>query len=285
MSGAFESRPIELGAPAGHMAAAPARPRDRYARLSLMSFLALFGAWFAVTGAGLWPPLADPVFLPSPAAVGRAFVRVVTKGYQNSSLLHHLAISMFRFGAAFLFCVVAGVGTGLLMGMNRTAQAILDPIIEITRPIPKLAILPLLIIWFGIGEMTKVVVIVLALFPMMSISAMQAVGEVGQRKVQAAYALGATRGVVFRRVLLPGSLPGIFTAIRVSIGVGITMLVGAEMVATSDGIAWMSLSASEFLQTDVVLVGVLIMAGLGYGLDRLARWAEVRLVHWSGKEG
>lgn len=114
---------------------------------------------------------------------------------------------------------------------------------------------------------------------------MQAVREVGQRKVQAAYALGATRAVVFRRVLLPGSLPGIFTAIRVSICVGITMLVGAEMVATSNGIAWMSLSASEFLQTDVVLVGVLIMAGLGYGLDRLACWVEVRLVHWSGKEG
>ena len=263
---------------------AETRPRPsgrRYARLSWLSFLALIAAWVVATSV----PLVDPVFLPSPMAVGRALVRVGTRGYQNETLLHHLAISLFRFGTAFAFCVVAGVGTGLLMGMNRTAQAILDPLIEITRPIPKLAILPLLIIWFGIGELTKIVVIVLALFPMMSISAMQAVREVSGRKVQAAYSLGASRSVVFRRVLLPASLPGIFTAVRVSIGVGITMLVGAEMVATSDGIAWMSLSASEFLQTDVVLLGVLIMAGLGYGLDRLARLVEARLVHWSGKEG
>lgn len=86
------------------------------------------------------------------------------------------------------------------------------------------------------------------------------------------------------RVVLPASLPGIFTAIRVSLGVGVTMLVGAEMIATSNGIAWMALSAADFLLTDVVLVGVLMMATLGYSLDQLARLIERRLVHWSGKD-
>jgi taurine transport system permease protein len=145
-------------------------------------------------------------------------------------------------------------------------------------------LLPLLIIWFGIGEVSKIVVIALALFPMMSISAMQAVASVSRRKIEAAYSLGADNWTVFRRVLLPASLPGIFTAIRVSLGIGVTMLVGAEMVATRDGIAWMALSASDFLLTDVVLVAVLIMALLGYSLDRLARAIERRVVHWSGKE-
>jgi taurine transport system permease protein len=113
---------------------------------------------------------------------------------------------------------------------------------------------------------------------------MQAVRSVSIRKIQAAESLGASRWTIFRRVVLPASLPGIFTGIRMSVGVGVTMLVGAEMVATSDGIAWMALSAADFIQTDIVLVGVLIMAAMGYSLDRLCRLLEAHLVHWSGKD-
>jgi taurine transport system permease protein len=126
---------------------------------------------------------------------------------------------------------------------------------------------------------------VLALFPVISISAMQAVRGVGRRKILAAMALGASRGMIFRRVIFPASLPGIFTSIRVSIGIGVTMLVGAEMVATNSGIAWMALSAADFMLTSVVLVGVLIMAVIGYVLDLAARALENRIVHWGGKEG
>jgi taurine transport system permease protein len=244
----------------------------------------MLACWIALTGCGLWSPLVEPVFLPSPARVVQTFIRLLGTGYQGETIGHHLLISLFRFGTAFVFCILVGVPVGLAMGMSRTVQALLDPPIEITRPIPKLALLPLLIIWFGIGEVSKIVVIALALFPMMSISAMQAVASVSRRKIQAAYSLGADNWTVFRRVLLPASLPGIFTAIRVSLGIGVTMLVGAEMVATKDGIAWMALSASDFLLTDVVLVGVLIMAILGYSLDQLARVIERRVVHWSGKE-
>ncbi len=261
---------------------------DRRRRLlTFLSFGGMLFTWFALTGFGFGTgsALVSPVFLPSPGAVVERFVILSTTGYQGSSLLHHVAISMMRFGIAFAFCVVVGVGVGLLMGMSLTARALLDPPIEVTRPIPKLALLPLFIIWFGIGELSKVLVIISALFPLMSISAMQAVRGVSLRKIQAAYSLGASRWTVFRRVLLPASLPGIFTGIRVSIGIGVTMLVGAELIATSDGVAWMALSAADFLLTDVVLVGVLIMAAIGYGLDRIARLIENRLVHWSGKDG
>ncbi len=259
---------------------------DRRRRLlTFASFGSMLFVWFALTGFGTDAALVSPVFLPSPWAVLERFVILSTTGYQGSSLLHHVAISMMRFGIAFAFCVVFGVAVGLLMGMSMTARSLLDPPIEVTRPIPKLALLPLFIIWFGIGELSKVLVIISALFPMMSISAMQAVRGVSLRKIQAAYSLGASRWTVFRRVLLPASLPGIFTGIRVSIGIGVTMLVGAELIATSDGVAWMALSAADFLLTDVVLVGVLIMAAIGYGLDRIARLIEDRLVHWSGKDG
>jgi taurine transport system permease protein len=267
-----------------------AKPRARTseaARVRLLTFVSFAGMlvlWMALTGAGLWQPFVEPVFLPSPLSVVQTFLKLMATGYQGETVAHHLLMSLMRFGIAFAFCIVVGVPVGLLMGMSRSAQALLDPPIEITRPIPKLALLPLFIIWFGIGELSKTIVIITALFPMMSISAMQAVRGVSQRKIQAAYSLGASRWIVFRRVLLPASLPGIFTGIRVSIGIGVTMLVGAEMIATSDGIAWMALSAADFLLTDVVLVGVLMMAALGYGLDLLARFAEGRLVHWSGKD-
>lgn len=253
--------------------------------LNLASFLFLLLLWLAVTGFGVFTPLVDPLFLPSPVTVLQNFFSLMATGYQGHSVAFHVAMSLMRFGIAFIISILVAVPIGLLMGMNRTAQSLLDPPIEITRPIPKLALLPLLIIWFGIGELSKVVIIILALFPILSISAMQAVKSVPTRKIQAAQCLGADRWTIFRRVLLPASLPGIFTAIRVCIGIGVTMLVGAEMIATSNGIAWMALSAADFLLTDTVLVAVLIMAILGYGLDLIARVAEKRIVHWSGREG
>ena len=253
--------------------------------LSLASFALLVVLWFALTVPIAGKPLVAPLFLPSPMSVAETFMTLMKNGYQGKSLWYHLGISLFRFGVGFAVSVLLAVPIGLWMGMNESVKAVLDPPIEITRPMPKLALLPLLIIWFGIGEMAKIVIIVLALFPILSISAMQAVRGVGRRKVQAALALGASRTTIFRRVIFPASLPGIFTGIRVSIGIGVTMLVGAELIATTAGIAWMAMSASDFLLTNVVIVGVLIMAILGYGLDLVARSVENRVVHWGGKEG
>ena len=277
-SGAGSAAPIV----AGDSAAQRTVRRDRW--LGLASFGGMLVVWLAITGSGLWPPLVAPAFLPSPVTVAQTFVKLANTGYQGHTLLHHFLISLMRFGIAFAFCVAVGVPVGLLMGMHSGVRAVLDPPIETTRPIPKLALLPLFIIWFGIGELSKTIVIIAALFPLISISAMQAVRAVSVRKIHAAQSLGARRGTIFRRVLLPASLPGIFTGIRVSVGIGVTMLVGAEMVATSDGIAWMALTAADFVQTDVVLVGVLIMAALGYSLDLLVRALEHRIVHWAGKD-
>ena len=259
--------------------------RRRQRRLTFVSFALLALVWIVLTTPFGEKPLVAPLFLPSPKAVGETFVNLMKNGYQGKSLAWHLGISLMRFGLGFGITVLVAVPVGLWMGMNESVKAVLDPPIEITRPMPKLALLPLLIIWFGIGEVAKVVIIVLALFPILSISAMQAVRGVGRRKIQAAMALGASKGMIFRRVIFPASLPGIFTAVRVSIGLGVTMLVGAEMIATTAGIAWMAMSASDFLLTNVVVVGALIMATLGYTLDLGARALENRIVHWGGKEG
>ncbi len=256
--------------------------RDRW--LTVVTFGCILAMWTAVTGSGLWPPLIKPIFLPSPVDVVETFIRLTQQGYQGRSLLHHVTVSFNRFAIAFSASVVIGVPLGLLMGMNRTIRAVFEPPIQAIRPIPKLALLPLFLIWFGIGNLSKVVVIAAPVLPLIAIASMQAVRSISAKKIQAAQALGASPWVIFSRVVLPASLPGIFTGIRMAISIGVTMLVGAELTATSDGIAWMALTAAEFLSTDVVLVGVLIMAALGYGLDRIVRAIESHLVHWSGKD-
>jgi taurine transport system permease protein len=272
-------------AEAAHVNPISVMSRYRLQFLSLFSFVLMFGLWVALTGgAGFWQPAVSPAFLPSPESVLATFFRLVETGYQGQTLAHHIGISLFRFSFAFAFCVIFGTIVGMAMGMSESIKALLDPPIEITRPIPKIALLPLLIIWFGIGEVSKILIIILSVFPLMSISAMQAIRAVNVRKLQAAHSLGATRSIIFWRILLPASLPGIFTGIRVSLGISVTMLVAAEMIATSNGIAWMALSAADFVQTNVVLVAVILMALLGYGLDQIARRLERRFVHWSGKD-
>lgn len=256
--------------------------RDRW--LTTMTFLAAFALWVAVTGSGFWPPLIRPIFLPSPAAVLHAFISLAQHGYQGNTLWHHIGVSFYRFAVAFSGCVIIGVPLGLLIGANRTVRALLEPPIQAIRPIPKLALLPLFLIWFGIGNASKIIIIAAPVFPLMVIAAMQAVRSVSAKKIQAAQSLGASRWTVFSRVILPACLPGIFTGIRMSISIGVTMLVAAELTATSDGIAWMSLTAAEFLSTDVVLVGVVIMAVMGFALDRAIRALETRIVHWSGRD-
>lgn len=256
--------------------------RDRW--LTSSTFLIAFLAWVAVTGSGLWPPLIRPIFLPSPVAVWQAFLSLAQHGYQGHTLWHHIGISFYRFAVGFSACVIIGVPLGLLIGANRTARAILEPPIQAIRPIPKLALLPLFLIWFGIGNLSKIIIIAAPVFPLMVIAAMQAVRSVSEKKIQAAQSLGASRWTIFSRVILPACLPGIFTGIRMSISIGVTMLVAAELTATSDGIAWMSLTAAEFLSTDIVLVGVVIMAIMGFALDRLIRTLELWIVHWSGRD-
>ncbi len=256
--------------------------RDRW--LTSVTFLVVFAIWAALTGSGLWQPIIKPIFLPSPVAVLEAFQRLLSDGYQGRSLGYHVGISFYRFATAFSFCILIGVPLGLLLGMSRPIRAIIEPPIQAIRPVPKLALLPLFLIWFGIGNLSKIILIAAPVFPIIVISAMQAVRSVSQKKIQAAQALGANTLTIFRRVVLPASLPGIFTGIRVALSIGVTMLVGAELTATSEGIAWMALTAAEYLSTDIVLVGVLIMAIMGYTLDRIVRALEARLVHWSGKD-
>jgi taurine transport system permease protein len=224
-----------------------------------------------------------PLFLPSPQAVWGKFVVAATEGVANSTLLQHTLTSLSRvFGAFFLSCVTA-IPIGILMGTNRVIRGIFDPPIEFYRPLPPLAYLPLVIIWFGIGELSKILLIFLAIFAPMAISARAGVRSVSIEQIHAAYAMGATRFQIIWHVILKAALPEILTGMRIGIGFGWTTLVAAEMVAATRGLGFMVLNAAQYLQSDTVIMGIIVIGLFAFGFDLLMRYIEHLLVPWKGR--
>jgi taurine transport system permease protein len=247
--------------------------------ISAISAAFIIGFWAFATWAG-W---IKALFLPSPLAIFNKFIQVATEGFSNYTLFEHTWISVLRvFGALTLACATA-IPVGLAMGMSRVMRGVFDPPIEFYRPVPPLAYLPLMIVWFGIGELSKVLLIFLAIFAPVAIGTRSGVRSAAIEQVHAAYSLGATPWQVLTQVILPAALPEIITAIRIGMGVGWTTLVAAEMVAATSGIGFMVLSASQFLQTSTVIMGIFIIAAIAYAFDLLMRFLERKLVPWKGR--
>src|ERR1700751_637722 len=247
--------------------------------IGLIPALALIGLWSVITGMG-W---VKPLFLPSPAAVWQKFLLAMTEGVSNSTLIQHTAESLGRVLGAFLFALVTAVPVGILMGVNRVVRGLFDPIIEFYRPLPPLAYLPLIIIWFGIGEFPKIFLIYLAIFAPMAIAARAGVRSVSIEQIHAAYAMGATRAQVIFQVILRAAMPEIFTGMRIGIGVGWTTLVAAEMVAAHRGLGFMVLNAAEFLASDTVIMGIVVIGAFAFAFDLMLRYLEKVLIPWKGK--
>lgn len=247
--------------------------------LSLVTIAGLIFVWWLVT----WMGWVQPLFVPSPGAVIEKFMSLVQNGFTGTTLLDHVLISMQRVFGAFLLACVIGIPLGIGMGISPTLRGIFDPPIEFYRPIPPLAYLPLMIIWFGIGETSKVLLIFLSVFAPVALGARSGVRSAGIEQIHAAYSFGASRWKVIRHVILPAAMPEILTAMRIGIGFGWTTLVAAEMVAATKGIGYMVLSASQFLQTATVIVGIILIAAIAYAFDMLMRFIERRVVPWKGK--
>lgn len=267
--------------------ARPVRPGKIYGapgdgmsgHISLITALVLFALWLLVTEMG-W---VRPLFLPSPLAVWDKFIVAMTEGVSNSTLLQHTLASLGRVLGAFVLALVTAVPVGILMGVNRTIRGLFDPIIEFYRPLPPLAYLPLIIIWLGIGEFPKVFLIYLAIFAPMAIAARAGVRSVSTEQIHAAYAMGATRTQVISQVILKAALPEIFTGMRIGIGVGWTTLVAAEMVAAHRGLGFMVLNAAEYLASDTVIMGIIVIGVFAFAFDLLLRYLEKVLIPWKGK--
>ena len=249
-------------------------------RLWSVLAIGLLAVLWALSSAFEW---VDPIFWPSPGAVWRKFVEISSDGYRNFTLWEHIGWSLYRILMGFGLGCLLGIPLGFAMGLSRVVRGMFDPIVEFFRPIPPLAFIPLVIIWSGIGERSKILLLFLAALWIMTIAARAGVSSVKISKIHAAYTLGVNRRQLLFRVIFPNALPEIFTGMRVAMGVCWGTVVAAELVAAESGVGFMIMVASVFLSTDIVVMGVVIIGVIGYGIDILMRKLEAALVPWKGK--
>jgi len=242
---------------------------------STIFFIAL---WALVTEGGF----VKAMFLPSPVDVVARLYDVMVDGFAGATLIEHLNASLVRIFSAFVLACVIGIPLGITIGCSRVCRGIFDPLIEFYRPLPPLAYLPLIIIWLGIDESSKVTLIFLAMLAPIVLSARSGVTSVRIEQIQVAYSMGASPWQVVTQVIARGAMPDIMTGMRIAVGFGWTTLVAAEMVAAERGIGFMVLNASEFLVTDVVIAGILVIGVIAYCFDMLMRYLETKLIPWKG---
>lgn len=255
-------------------------PFSRQITLSLSTLVVILAVWWTVAAL----QLISPLFLPAPGQVLQKLITIAgPQGFMDATLWQHLAASLARIVIALLAAVLLGVPVGIAMGLSPTIRGILDPIIELYRPVPPLAYLPLMVIWFGIGETSKILLIYLAIFAPVAMSALAGVRSAQQVRVRAAQSLGASRAQVLWFVILPGALPEILTGLRIGLGVGWSTLVAAELIAATRGLGFMVQSAGEFLATDVVLAGIAVIAVIAFILELGLRALQRRLTPWHGE--
>lgn len=247
--------------------------------ITLAVFGLMFAGWQFVSTSGM----VSEVVLPTPAAAWSGFWDLVDNGYHGWTLAGHARLSLQRVSLGFLTGSFVGTMLGLAMGYDRRIKDFFDPLIEFFRQLPQLAYLVLLIVWFGIGDRAQITLLFLTALPVASVAAMDGVRSTSIQRLQAARSLGANGWQVFRYVVLPSTLPEIFTGARLAIGVVYATVIAAEMIGGSAGLGWMILNAGELLRPDYVVVGIIILGILGLLLDRLIVGIERRVVHWAGR--
>jgi len=240
--------------------------------LSVGSFVFILIFWEIVSRLEWVPPL----FLPAPSGI-------LSEGWtmlKTGLIIQHVLASLSRILWGFFIACLLGIVVGILIGFFSIPEAIGSPIIAATFPIPKIAILPLLILWFGIGEASKVAVIALGVFFPMVINVYTGVRNVDPLLIKAALSLGSNRTRIIRKIILPSILPMIFAGMKLGIGIALLLVVAAEMVAADAGIGFMILTAADLMQTKKLMVGLIILSLLGIFFNWLFKKLERVFIPW-----
>ena len=233
-------------------------------------------AWQVVAVSHVFPSFA----FPSPASTWDSFLQTLRHGYQGSTLLDDLMVSLERVSIAYVGAVVLGVVLGFSMTQSRAVFTVVDPYLQFLRPIPPLAYIPLLVVWFGIGEMPKVLLILVSTVPVIVINTITGVRSTPNYRIELARNLGANRRQILTRVVFPSALPDIFTGMKVAIGVAWSTLVAAELIAASRGLGWLIEQAGTELQTGIVVTGIILIGIMGYLMDLAIRVLERVVIPW-----
>ena len=269
-----------IGLSSGAQAArGQARPRPGRARRlhagglrRLASPLLLLAIWQVASSTGL----VSAQILASPWQI----LLTARDLLHDGTLLHNLLVSLIRAGIGLGLAIVIGVTLALVAGLSRLGEDLVDAPLQMLRTIPVLALVPMFILWFGIGEVPKILLVTLgATFPIY-LNLFKGIRAIDPKLVEAARTLGLTHGETVRHVILPGALPDLLVGLRFSVGISWLMLVVAEQVNASSGIGHMMMDAEDFLRTDIILVGMLVYALFGLASDQGVRLLERRLLVW-----
>lgn len=253
--------------------------RWRYMLTSVASVAAILLLWTLVTGTGV----VQRSVLPAPWDLWEAFRALLRDGYADKPLSQHVIASIMRTLSGFGMALVLGIPAGLLIGWNRSVAAIFSPILAFVRPIPPIAFVPLFILYFGIGETSKILVIFLVAFWYMILNSSAGVAAVSREWVHAGLNLGLTQRQLFTSVILPAALPQIFTGVKTAIAVSWALVVAAELIAAQEGIGHIIMDAATFNRTRDVYIGIIMIGLIGFGLERLVDTLEARMLHWQGR--
>jgi ABC-type nitrate/sulfonate/bicarbonate transport system permease component len=237
-----------------------------------IALLLAIGLWQAAGSAGI----VNPLFLPTPVATLRAIWQLAVSG----ALWQHLSYSVMRIGTGWILGTVAGIIVGFGIGLSSPARSVGITFISALFPIPKIALLPLLILWLGIGEEPKIATIALGVFFSTAISVYSGVDAVPRNLIRMAQSFNVPFHAIVRRVIWPGALPSILAGFRITASIALLLVVSAEMIGAEYGIGAFVLQAGNLMQTDQLLAGVVILSLFGLAVGRLINWAETRLLHW-----
>jgi NitT/TauT family transport system permease protein len=241
-------------------------------RVSLLTLLVVLAIWQAAGSLGL----VSGLFLPAPMAIGRALWQLAVSG----ELWRHLSVSLMRIGLGWVIGTSAGLLVGLAVGLWSVARSIGLPMVSALFPIPKIALLPLLILWLGIGETSKVATIALGTFFPTVIATYSGVDQVPRNLIRMAQSFELPFLSILRKVVLPGALPSIIAGFRISASIALLLVVSAEMIGAERGIGAFVLQAGNLMQTDQLMAGVVILSILGLTIARVIGFLERRLLRW-----
>lgn len=252
------------------------RQRLRGPALNLTLVLVVLAVWWVVAYLEIWPR----VFVPTPESVWQAVIKTSTEGYSGWYLYEHLWASMRRILIGSAVAIGVGVPVGLLLGTSRWARSLFEPGVTFIRALPPLAYFSLLVIWFGIDETPKVLLLVLAALPPIVLATSDAVRNVSQDRLLALQTLGASKYQVVRFGVFPSVLPEVITGIRVAVLFAFTTMVAAETINGIPGIGGLVRDAQRFNQTDIVIMGIILIGVAGILLDVVIQVVDRLLIPW-----
>lgn len=238
--------------------------------------LGALALWAVLAHGNAHLEVVNPVLLPTPAEVGRVGLELIGSG----ELARHLLTSLGRVAQGFGLAALAALGFGLLVGMCVPLRLMAEPVIEFVRPIPPLAFLPMFLVWFGLGEASKIAFIGYTTFFPMFVAITASVLRVDVTLLRAAASLGASRADLVRRVVLPAALPGIVVALRVGVGLALFVIVGAEFMGADAGLGHLIMEGRTFFNPAQIVMGALVLGLLGSLINSLLLTTERRLLRW-----